>query len=251
MGLKAAAAMAAWLPAPNLLHLPSGEMHLWRADAESFSMHERMLTALLSKAELEKANRFKQKRDRNRSILARAVLRDILGRYMDINPRCLQFLVTDRGKPILNPETHANAPRFSVSHSRNIILVAFAREHDIGVDVESVRTDLDVIEMAQRFFAPSELDELLGLPATSRVRAFFDGWTRKEAYLKARGEGIGPGLERFAVTMAPGEPARLISDDRYPEQVALWCLCDIPFGSDYAAAVAIHNCALRTRHWVW
>lgn len=251
MGLNAAIAGDVWLAAPSSLHLPDGELHILQADAMAFATHERMLTDLLSEAELEKANSFRQRPDRNRSILARAVLRDILGRYMETDPQGLQFLVTSHGKPVLNPDVHANAPHFSVSHSGNVVLFAFARRHDVGVDVEAIRTDLDVIEIAQRFFAPSELDELLGLPATSRVRAFFDGWTRKEAYLKARGEGIGSGLDRFAVTMAPGEPARLISDDRYPEQVAQWCLCDIPFGSDYAAAVAIRNCALRTRHWEW
>lgn len=251
MGLNAAVAGDAWLLAPRSLPLLDEEIHLWRADALSFSMHERMLTALLTEAELEKANRFRQRPDRSRSILARAVLRDILGRYMETDPQGLQFLVTGHGKPILNPEVHSDAPHFSVSHSGNVVLFAFARRYDVGVDVEAIRSDLDVIEIAERFFAPSEIDELMALSAKSRLRAFFDGWSRKEAYLKARGEGIGSGLDRFAVAMAPCGHARLISDDRYPEQVASWFLFDIPFGSDYAAAVAIRNCALRTRHWIW
>jgi 4'-phosphopantetheinyl transferase len=131
------------------------------------------------------------------------------------------------------------------------VLFAFARGHEIGVDVEMIRNDLDMIEIAQRFFAPGEVAELLGLPAISRVKAFFDGWTRKEAYLKARAEGIGAGLNRFAVTLAPAEPARLISDDRYPEEVASWRLYDIPLGSDYAAATAIRNGSWSMRCWLW
>lgn len=246
---------AAWVAAPHPLMLPDGELHLWRADVASFAAHEKRLTDMLSEAELEKANRFRQRSDRNRSILARAVLRDILGRYMGMDPRSLQFFVTGRGKPILDPDAHTNAPRFSVSHSGNMALFAFAREHDVGVDVEATRNNLDVVEIAQRFFAPGEVSALLELPAMSRVSAFFNGWTRKEAYLKARAEGIASGLNQFAVTLAPGEPARLISDDRYPEEVALWRLHDIPLAPDYAAAAAaaaaVRGSGLRSRYWAW
>lgn len=251
MGLRTAVATNDWLAAPRSLTLADGEMHIWQADAKSFATHERMLTDLLSEAEYDKANRFRQRPQRNRTILARAVLRDILGRYIDMDPRCLQFLVTSLGKPLLNPDAHANAPHFSVSHSGNIVLFAFAREHDVGVDVEAIRSDINVIEIAQRFFAPSEVNELLGLPATCRVSAFFDGWTRKEAYLKARAEGIGYGLNRFAVTLTPGEPARLISDDRYPEEVGMWRLNTIPLGSGYAASSADCGGGLRSRYWIW
>lgn len=243
--------MDVWLAAPRFLPLPDREIHFWRADMRLFAVHEKMLTSMLSETELEKANRFRQRPDRNRSILARAVLRDILGRYMGMNPENLQFLVAERGKPTLDPEAHANAPRFSVSHSGNIVLFAFTREYDVGVDVEAIRNDLDVIEIAQRFFAPGEVSQLLGLPAISRLNAFFEGWTRKEAYLKARAEGIGYGLNQFAVALTPGEPARLISDDRHPEEVALWLLYGIPLGPGYAAAAAVRGSGLRSQYWEW
>ena len=152
---------------------------------------------------------------------------------------------------MLDPDAHASAPHFSVSHSGDIVLIAFARNHDVGVDVEAIRNDLDVIEIAQRFFAPGEVSELLGLPAASRVRAFFEGWTRKEAYLKARAEGIAYGLNRFAVTLRPGEPARLISDEHYPEEAASWRLYSVPLNPDYAAAAAIRSNDLCMRYWVW
>ncbi len=251
MGLKAAATKDAWLLAPSPLHLPGTELHLWRADAVSFSMHERMLTALLSKAEREKANSFMQRADRSRSILGRGVLRDILGRYMNLDPRSLKFQLAGEGKPVLDPKLYADAPHFSVSHSGNVVLFAFARKHDVGVDVEAIRSNVEVAEIAQRFFAPSEIGELMALSANSRLRAFFDGWTRKEAYLKARGEGIGSGLSRFAVTLAPAEPVRLVSDARYPDEVASWCLHDVPLGQDYAAATAVRCGSLRMRYWLW
>lgn len=249
MGLNAAG--NDWLVPPRSLTLSGGELHIWRADMASFATHEKMLISVLAEAELERANSYRQEQDRKRSMLARAALRDILGRYMDVDPRGFRFSVAGRGKPVLDPDAHARAPRFSVSHSGNIVLFAFSLEHDTGVDVEAVRHNLDVVQIARRFFAPSEVGELLGLPAISRETAFFTGWTRKEAYLKARAEGIAYGLNRFAVTLAPGEPARLISDERYPEEVASWRLHEIPLGSDYAATAATRSGDLRTHCWIW
>ncbi len=243
--------MNTWRLAPKPLHLSAGELHLWRADTMAFSMHEKMLTALLSKAELEKADRFMQRADRSRSILARAVLRDILGRYMDLDPRSLKFQVADHGKPMLDPGVYADAPHFSVSHSGKTVLFAFARGHDVGVDVEAIRSNLDVNEIAQRFFAQSEIDALMALPEESRLPAFFDGWTRKEAYLKGRAEGVASGLSRFAVTLTPGKPACLLGDERYPEEVASWCLHDVQLGSGYAAAAAVRCQGMLTRYWIW
>jgi 4'-phosphopantetheinyl transferase len=248
MGLSAA---GVWLEAPRSAQLPEAELHIWQADVKAFAAHERALTHLLTATELERADSFRQRPDRARSILARAALRDILGRYLDTDPRSLQLSVSGGGKPVLDPAAYAGAPQFSVSHSGDIVLLAFARGHEVGVDVEAIRSDLDMMEIAQRFFAPAEVAELLGLPADRRVKAFFDGWTRKEAYLKARAEGIGAGLNRFAVTLAPDAPARLISDDRNPEQVASWRLYEIPLGPGYAAATAIRNDGWSMRCWKW
>ena len=103
--------------------------------------------------------------------------------------------------------------------------------------------------MGEGFFGREEIGRLLGLPPACRVGAFFDGWTRKEAYLKGRAEGTGAGLDRFAVTLLPGEPARLISDERHPEETALWHLYNIPSGPSYSAAVAVRSSRMCMRHW--
>lgn len=251
MGLIPTLDEDAWLVAPRSLALPEGEIHIWRADTSSFAAHETMLTRLISAAEQQKANNFRERLDRNRSILARAALRDILGRYVDCHPRSLQFQVTSFGKPRLDPSLHANTPRFNLSGSGTLVLLSFTRTDEVGVDVEAVRDDLEVLEIARGYFSPCEFQELLQVPAACRSKAFFDGWTRKEAYVKARGEGIGYGLDRFAVTMQIDQPVRLISDDRFPKEIDEWFLETVPLGPDFSAAIAARRKGMRQRHWLW
>jgi len=240
-----------WLVAPLSPVLREDEIHIWRADTPSFETHETMLTGFLSVAEQQKANNFRQRLDRNRNILVRAALRDILGRYTHSDPRSLQFLVTSLGKPQLDSAWNANVPNFSLSGSGSVVLLAFTRTDEVGIDVEAIRSDIDVLEIAQRFFAPGEFQELLRIPVAGRSKAFFNAWTRKEAYVKARGEGIGYGLDRFAVTLRSDQPVRLISDDRSPKEVDEWCLESLPLGPDFSAAFAVRRKDLHRHYWLW
>lgn len=251
MELKTTVAGDDWLAAPPALSLGDGEMHLWQADASGFARHESRLTGLLSKAEIDKAQRFRNSAQRDRSLLARAVLRDILGRYTDSDPRSLQFLVSRFGKPRLDPQRHAEAPHFNLSHSGNLVLFAFTRKYEVGVDVEAVRGDVDAVDLARRFFAPTEVKDLLSLPEDSRLSAFFAVWTRKEAYLKARAQGIGSGLQRFAVSVLPAEPVRLLSDERFPHAPSRWHLSTVTLGAGFAASTAVCCDGLRPRYWRW
>ncbi len=251
MELKTAVAAHDWLAAPPELTLADGEIHLWQADATSFARHESRLTALLSPAEIDKAMRFMHSAQRDRSLLARAVLRDILGRYTGSDPRSLRFLVSRFGKPCLDPQQHAHAPHFNLSHSGNLVLLAFTGKHQVGVDVEAIRGDVDAMDLARRFFAPMEVKNLLSLPEASRLNAFFAVWTRKEAYLKARAEGIGSGLRHFAVSVLPGEPVRLLSDQRFPQAPSQWRLSEVALGTGFAASSAVCCDGLRPRYWRW
>ncbi|MFZ4481072.1 MAG: 4'-phosphopantetheinyl transferase family protein [Rhodoferax sp.] len=240
-----------WPAAPRLPVLHEAEMHIWRADALSLARHEARLTALLPKAQSLQGGKVSQGTARHRSLLARGVLRDILGRYLGHDPRGLQFIVTSLGKPLLDPQVHAGAPQFSVSHSGDLVLFAFARKHEVGIDVEAIRDDIELADLAQRFFAPAESRELLALPEAARLNAFYAGWTRKEAYVKARGAGIGYGLERFAVTLRPDQPARLISDDRCAQEVGQWHLENLALGTGFSACAAVRSKDLSFRYWMW
>ena len=251
MELTTAVAALDWLAAPPDLTLADGEMHLWQADASGFARHASRLTALLSQAGIDKAMRFRHSAQRDRSLLARAVLRDILGRYTDSDPRSLRFLVSPFGKPRLDPDRHADAPHFNLSHSGHLVLFAFTKKHEVGVDVEAIRSDVDAMDLARRFFAPMEVKDLLSLPEDSRLNAFFAVWTRKEAYLKARAEGIGSGLQRFAVSVLPGESVRLLCDERFPQAPGQWRLRAVALGAGFAASSAVGCDGLQPRYWRW
>jgi 4'-phosphopantetheinyl transferase len=172
--------------------------------------------SILSLDERERAGRFRKIRDAHRYIAARGSLRSLLAAYLTIEPDRLRFTYDTFGKPRVAGEETLTSMRFSVSHSGDLALFGFARGHKIGVDVERIRPDIDVDDLATRYFSPNELKKLRSLPAGQQREAFYSGWTRKEAYLKGRGEGLSFPLDRVEVSLTPDEPAMILkaSDDR-------------------------------------
>src|SRR5262249_23128168 len=146
--------------------------------------------SLLSPEERERADRFHFARDRDRFVIAHAVLRQILALYLQSQPELIQFVQQKHGKPELAPESNPLGLTFNLSHSGEVALVAVAAHMQLGVDVELMRSDFGGEEIAERFFSRPEVEKLRLLAAHQRTRAFFQCWTRKEAYLKARGEGL-------------------------------------------------------------
>jgi 4'-phosphopantetheinyl transferase len=140
---------------------------------------------------------------------------------------------------------------FNVSHLHAVALYAVTRSERVGIDVERIRTDLDVISLASRFFSPQEYAVLRALPPQEQCQAFFNGWTRKEAYVKALGGGLAVPLDSFDVALAPGQPARLIDDraDRLASQ--RWRMRALPVGEGYAVAVVIEAQTVQWRLWEW
>jgi len=204
---------------PELL---PGEIHIWRARVGETPNHP----DLLSPDERERAARLR--RGRRLFTLARSSLRHLAGAYLETDPAGLAFSIGEHGKPCL-PDTDL---RFSVSHSGEIVLVAFAREDEIGVDVEMVREKTDLLAIARRFFTPEEADALTALPPDQRTRTFFETWCRKEAVLKATGRGVSEGLDRFPVN--PAEPQEMV---RSPDG-ATWTVSSLDVAPGYAAALA-------------
>ena len=164
----------------------------------------------LAADEQARAERFHFERDREHFIVARGVLRAILGRYLNRAPERLSFCYGAHGKPALAGEAGADAIRFNVSHSHGVALYAVTRGREVGIDLERIRFDLAVLEIAERFFSRREVATLRTLPTEAQRQAFFRCWTRKEAYIKARGEGLSLPLDQFDVSLAPGEPAALL-----------------------------------------
>jgi 4'-phosphopantetheinyl transferase len=230
-----------WILTPPLPELPADAAHVWRA---ALDVDPAPFERVLSPEEREHAARFRFERGRERYTVARGVLRALLGAYLACAPQDLRFVYGARGKPALEP----GVLEFNVAHSHDLALIAVARGRRVGVDVEAVRELSDAAQIARRFFSAAECAALSAVPAEQQLQAFFACWTRKEAFLKARGEGIAFGLDQFDVTLAPGEPARLLAvrDLRVPEggtpgEAARWSLAALEPGPGFAGALAVEG----------
>jgi len=204
--------------------------------------------AVLSNDERDRAARFHFEKDRNRFRVARTSLRTILGRYLRLPPAALEFSQTEYGKPFLK-NSSAKDLRFNLSHSRDVALIAVTRGQDVGVDVEYMRPDFATKEVAKHFFSPRERDDLSNVPGELQTGAFYNCWTRKEAYIKARGEGVSLQLDSFDVSLAPDCPAALLDSRLHPDDVARWKLAELFPATDYAAALAVARDTSQIRLW--
>ena len=219
----------------------SQEVQVWRAFLDQPSLDIARLFELLSDDEQVRARRFRFRRDYVRYIAARAMLRTILGRYLDITPSRLKFLYGARGKPSLAQECGGDSVRFNLSHSQGVALLGITRQVEIGIDIEFIREDFATIEIAQHFFSPGEIATLRTLPPDARARGFFNCWTRKEAFIKARGEGLSLPLDKFEVSLLPGEPAELFRTEFDPEEANRWVLRDLSLDDHYVGALAVER----------
>jgi 4'-phosphopantetheinyl transferase len=230
--------------------LRAGDVHVWRVDLAVNAGAVSRLAADLSEDERARAARFTFERDARRFVVARGALRALLGRYLDASPRALAFTYGAHGKPAL--EGPGGALSFNLSHSGEVAVVAVGWRRTLGVDVELWRPLPDLDALAARSFAPRERAVLDALPEGERHPAFFRCWTRKEAFIKATGQGLAQPLDAFVVSLAPGEPARFLDIDGDPRALARWTLHDLPVPAGYAGAVVVEGAArtLRTRGWL-
>ena len=194
---------------------------------------------ILSTDELERAGRFRFERDQKRFIVARGILRKILGRYLEMNPHKLRFEYTSHGKPVLATNSGYDTLRFNLSHSGAFALYAVTRGRNIGIDIERVRDDIDVEQIARRYFSQGEISSLERIHKNKRSGVFFQYWTRKEAFIKATGEGISFPMEQCDVSLISGRglsPITLPGDNR---ESSYWYGQDLFPGRGYAAAIAV------------
>lgn len=219
-------------------------MHVWRL---TLDRPVQTLRDLLQPDELTRADRFYFEKDRKHFTVARGFLRRLLGRYLQTDPRELQFSYGAWGKPSLGGEFRESRLRFNMSHSHGLALYAITEAREIGVDVEHMRADFATDDIAQRFFSVFEFGRLCELPDDDRVAGFFRCWTRKEAYIKATGRGMSQPLDGFDVTLGSGADVALLRTDDYSH--ARWQLIDIEVGGDYAGALAVEKPVRRIRYW--
>jgi 4'-phosphopantetheinyl transferase len=242
-------AEATWQPPPAKLSLPAHEIHVWRASLDQPQGLKNYL-ATLAPDERQRAARLHHPKDREHLIVARGLLRALLGRYLGINPASLVFRYSAHGKPALAGLLTEDV-RFNLSHSHGLALLAFARGRDLGIDLEYARREVATQQVAERFFSPAETVSLRALPADQQAEAFFNCWTRKEAYVKARGDGLALRLDQFDVSLAPGEPAMLLGTRAEEDQAARWLMIELAPGADFKAALVVEGRDLRLRCWQW
>jgi 4'-phosphopantetheinyl transferase len=201
--------------------------------------------------EQERAARFHFEQDRKHFIVARGVLRAILGRYLNRSPECLSFCYSSYGKPALAGESELNTIRFNLSHSYGVALCAVTRGRDVGIDLERIRCGLAGAQIAGRFFSPKEIAMLQAFPAEMQNQAFFRCWTSKEAYIKALGKGLSLPLDQFDVSLDPREPGIVVDTSRDPSEASRWSLQELTPAPGYAAAIAVEGHDWRLTCWQW
>ena len=203
-------------------------VHVWQIDLDNHPIPPENL----SPAEQARAAQMRHPQARARFVAGRAALRAILARYLAIDPAEVNITTNAAGKPLLVD----GSLQFNLAHSGSRALLAIAREHPIGIDLERIRPLPDAAGLAARIFSPAEQVAFAALPEADQLRAIFAAWTRKEAVAKARGEGLLLPPDRIEVSIQPGQPPRLL---RLIGLVEHWTLCDLNVGPDYAGALAV------------
>lgn len=243
--------LTSWPPPPETLILGTDEVHVWRAVLDLPPPRLKALLQMLNADERARAERFYFQRDRKHFIVARGVLRALLGRYLNREPSRLRFCYNRYGKPALARECGGDGIRFNLSHSHGLALYAVTQGREIGVDLERLCPNPGLIAIAERFFSPKEVAVLDALPANLKHEAFFNGWTRKEAIVKALGAGMKIPLSQFDVSLAPEEPAALLRTQWHPQEAKRWSLKELTPSPGYVAALAVEGHHWRMKCWQW
>ena len=223
-------------PTPDMQSPPldSGEIHVWTAtltaDGEALTHHR----ALLADDERARADRFLPSRVRERFIVARAILRRLLSVYVRSDPSALRFGYADNGKPYL---AHGSGLCFNLSHAEDTAVIAITSQREIGIDIEATTREVDVLGVARKVFSPDEIARLTALAPEERPAAFFRLWTRKEAYIKARGDGFGYPTQSFSVSHLPGDRDALLADARHAVAHLDWRITEIVAPAGFCAAL--------------
>lgn len=220
-------------PPHHLIPADPSRVQLWRVPLTPPPQTITRISPLLSVDEQDRAGRFYFPYLRTRYIAGRAALRILLGTQLSIHPTAIQFAYTQHDKPYLP----MSPLRFNVSHAEDLALIAVAPGREVGVDIEHTRSQIDEEQIARRFFSAAEVADYLAVPPDQRQQAFYNCWTRKEAYIKAIGEGLTFPLDRFRVTLAPGDAPRLVDVYTDPSEAARWKLLAIEPGEGFTGAL--------------
>jgi 4'-phosphopantetheinyl transferase len=240
-----------WQPTAEVPALTAEVVHVWRISLEVVETTLARLRESLADDECRRADRFHFEKDRRHFTAGRGALRSLLAGYLRLRPEDVRFSYTSYGKPLLADEHRASGVRFNLAHSHGLALLAVTLGREVGVDLEHVRGNIEGEQLAERFFSPCEIADLFALPPELRREAFFRCWTRKEAYIKANGQGLSLPLDQFDVTLRPGEPAALVATRPDPDEGRRWSMRGLAPGEGFVGALAVegHTWRLWCGHW--
>ena len=233
--------------------LAKNQVHVWRANLELPTAAIDQLTTYLSADEISRANKFRFPIHKRRFIVARGILRQLLGNYLQLSPDNIKFEYGDHGKPRIAASVADTFLQFNVSHSEEYALYGFTHHHLIGVDLEYLREMKDAVKLAERFFSPREFELLAGIASEQQREVFFKLWTAKEAYLKAIGTGLTNSLASIDISFDQAGNPKLLAIEADLGATANWFMYPCVPETNYVATVAIktQTNSQQINFWNW
>lgn len=236
---------------PKIPPLASAEIHVLRISLLAPPMEIANAMQILTEEERGRAATFRFLPDQRRFVLRRARLRQLLATYLATHPLELRLESGPQGKPFLAQPAGTDEIHFSCSHSGDLALIAVARGVELGVDLQQHQPMNEAEDLARRYFSASEIRELAQLPPALKIAGFYHCWTRKEAFIKAIGRGLSYPLNRFSVSLTPGQPAAILSAEDEPEAVSAWTMVSLEVAPDYSAALVFKDKLSQVRSFAW
>lgn len=222
-------------------------IHIWRFDLERSPLRLDQLSEHLTGDERARAERFYRAVHGARFTAARGLLRHVLGLYLGEHPSEVDFVYEEKGKPFLPLDRNPEGVTFNLTHSHQYALVAVASRVEIGVDIEQIRDTRDLEGIAERFYSEPEKECLRNADETHRLDLFYRYWCRKEAFLKARGDGLSFPLNRFDVSKGPAVLVTLLDDSSTASDHSVWSYRDLDPVPGFAAAVCFEGADVEMR----
>ncbi|OGO28417.1 MAG: hypothetical protein A2Z16_09195 [Chloroflexi bacterium RBG_16_54_18] len=237
-----------WPSADKVLLPGSQHVDVWCVELDAAQLLIENYLGVLDEAEKGRAARYYNEADRSKFILRRGVLRQLLGKYLNAQPSQIQYTTNEFGKPALDQRIGSDL-QFNLSTSGDTALLAFTEGRRVGVDIERERQDFETGSIANRFFSAAEQVSLSQLPPGQRLQGFYNCWTRKEAVIKALGQGLSLPLDSFDVNLAPGEPARVLAARDAAFEALQMKLQDLELSNGYTAALAAEGGNWKATCW--
>ncbi len=236
-----------WENTPDTLSLSKDHIDVWLCDLKQLSDDINNFYSILSEDERERTDKLKVEEKQQQYIITRGTLRQRLGLLTNIDPKDFVFKILEHGKPALANNHQCADITFNVSHSNDLALIAITQKQIIGIDIEKINHESDHQALMKRFFSKVEQTEFQTVPVANMARAFCACWTRKEAFIKAVGDGVSYGLDKFDVTVDPENQTPEINLHKPSEET--WSAINLPINNEYMACLVSNRDRLTVRCW--